>query len=406
MKAGAWFSTVSVALLAQAAPAAAAETSPPLIDLSAHMPAWMKHDVYGSAIWQYVAAFLFVLLALVIKVIVTHLLKKLSAPPAEGEKPRFNHLIISAAMKPLSWLILLGGLSGAVAVLSLPAEPDIGGTVYGILRVLLLSDFIWFLFRLVDVVVVYLSRLAARTESKLDDQLVPMLSKALKVTLLAVCFIWVLQLLGYNVSSLIAGLGIGGLAVALALQDTLSNFFGSIFVFLDKPFAPGDWIKVAGVEGVVEEIGFRSTRIRSWPATVISIPNKTVAGSIIDNWSTMPRRRVYQNIAVTYGSTPAQMEEAIKMIHDLIANDEDVASAATHLVRFNDFTESGLSIMLYYFTKSTGWDAHLASRERINLSVMRILEKLGMKLAVPARTVTLTAEDASSKADTEGRYFG
>jgi MscS family membrane protein len=93
------------------------------------------------------------------------------------------------------------------------------------------------------------------------------------------------------------------------------------------------------------------------------------------------------------------MEKAVEMIRDLIANDEDVAMDATHLVRFNDFTESGLSIMLYYFTKSTGWDAHLASRERINLSIMRILEELGMKLAVPARTVTLTAEDANRAAD-------
>jgi MscS family membrane protein len=368
----------------------------PILDLSSYMPTWMLYRLFGIALWQYVAAFVFVLVGLVAKVVASHLLKKIAERDTGDEKPRFNQLLTAAAMKPFAWLLFLGGIAGAVGSLTLPVQPDVRGTVFGTLRVLLVTDFIWFLFRIVDVIVVYLSRLATRTESTLDDQLVPMLSKALKITLLLLCFVWVLQLLGYNVSSLIAGLGIGGLAVALALQDTLSNFFGSIFVFLDKPFAPGDWIKVGGVEGTVEEIGFRSTRIRSWPKSLISVPNKTVASSVIDNWSKMPLRRVYQNVLVTYDATPAQMDDALAAIKKLIGDEEDV-DKGFYLIRFTDFEESGLNIMLYYFTKSLGWDAHLATKEKINLAIMRILEERGMKLAVPARDVTVSYDDTAAK---------
>jgi MscS family membrane protein len=139
----------------------------------------------------------------------------------------------------------------------------VGAFVLAVLKVLLAADVLWFLFRSVDVGVQCLAKLARRTDSRLDDQLIPLIRKALKITIGIVCFLWVVQLLGFSISSLIAGLGIGGLAVALALQDPLGNFFGSVFLFLDRPFGVGDWIKMDNVEGIVEDIGFRSTRVRT-----------------------------------------------------------------------------------------------------------------------------------------------
>jgi len=292
---------------------------------------------------------------------------------------------------------LLGGLGLAVASLRLPTEPNVRAFAYGTLKVLLAADLVWFLFRIVDVLVAYLARMAKRTDSKLDDQLVPLIRKALKVTIGVVCGVWVVQLLGYSVSSLLAGLGIGGLAVALALQDTLSNFFGSIFIFLDRPFAVGDMVKVGDVEGIVEQIGFRSTRIRTWSATLVIMPNKHMADAKIDNWSKMPKRRVVQTVGVTYETTADRMEQAVAAIRKLLETDEGVDQEFV-IVRFSDFGASSLDITVIYFTKAIAYADHLATKERVNLAIMRALKGLGLSIAFPTRTVYFEGDVAKALA--------
>ena len=210
----------------------------------------------------------------------------------------------------------------------------------------------------------------------------------MKATIGIICFLWVFQLLGYNVSSLLAGLGIGGLAVALALQDTLSNFFGSVFIFLDRPFMVGDWVKIGDVEGIVEDIGFRSTRIRTWLKTLVSIPNKNVANATIDNWSRMPRRRVFQTIGLTYETTADQMEKAVEEIKKIIENDPGVDKNFI-VVKFSEFGDSSLNITVIYFTIDTTLKGHLETKERINLSIMRKLSDLGLSIAFPTMSIYL-----------------
>jgi len=199
------------------------------------------------------------------------------------------------------------------------------------------------------------------------------------------------------VTGLVAGLGVGGLAVALAFQDTLGNFFGSIFILLDRPFAVGDWIKVGDVEGIVEDIGFRSTRIRTFPKTVVSVPNKTVASTTVDNWSKMPKRRVRQTVGVTYETTPEQMEHAVAAIREIVQNDEGVDKEYI-VVRFTEFGDSSLNILVYYFTTAVGFADHAATRERINLAIMRTLENLGLSIAFPTHTVYLEGQAAKNLA--------
>ncbi|MBL7222380.1 MAG: mechanosensitive ion channel family protein [Candidatus Brocadiae bacterium] len=358
------------------------------LDLSDRVPAWTQYEVLGIALWQYGAAFLFILAGLALKKLSGHLFTTKIIPWLKRTPYALDDLIATAASGPGGMLFLLLGLFGAFAVLPLPTSPNVSGFVFGVLKVLIAADVLWFLFRLVDAASDHLVALAGRTESKLDDQLVPVIRKALKATIGIIGFVWVAQLLGYSVSGLIAGLGIGGLAVALALQDTLGNFFGSVFIFLGRPFTVGDWIKMGDVEGIVEDIGFRSTRIRTWPATLVSVPNKTVAAATIDNWSKMPKRRVMQTIGVTYDTTAPQMEEAVAGIRRIIENDEGVDQEFM-LVSFTDFGESSLNILVYYFTASTAWADHLATKQRINLAIMRLLKEMGLSVAFPTRTVHL-----------------
>ena len=145
----------------------------------------------------------------------------------------------------------------------------------------------------------------------------------------------------------------------------------------------------------METIGFRSTRIRTWPGTLLSIPNKTVAAATIDNWSKMPKRRVVQTIGVTYETTPDQMEEAVAGAREIVENDEGVDKEFI-VVRFTDFAESSLSILLYYFTKATAFADHLVTKERINLAVMRMLKAMGLSIAFPTRTVYFEGQIAKN----------
>ncbi len=398
------FAALGVLCLLLPSPAWAAEvTSPPArvsgpeIDLSGYVPSWAQREVMGLALWQFVAAFALIVMGLALKKVADHLFAVHIIPVLKKTRFEFDNLCATAASKPLGYLLLLGGVAGAFGVLTLPTEPDVRGFVFGALKVLVVADLMWFLFRVVDVAVQYLAALAARTESKLDDQLVPVIRKGLKLTVGVVSFVWVVQLLGYSVSSLLAGLGIGGLAVALALQDTLSNFFGSIFIFLDRPFSVGDWIKIGDVEGTVEQVGFRSTRIRTWPATLVSIPNKTMASGTIDNRSKMPKRRVHQTVGVTYETTADQMEQAVRAIRDIITNDDGVDKEFI-VVRFTDFGDSSLNIMLYYFTKAVAFADHLAIKERINLAVMRALRGMGLSIAFPTHTVYFEGQVAENLA--------
>jgi len=366
------------------------------IDLSSYFPAWMQKELMGVSLWQFIAAFLFLLAGMALKKISDHIFEQKLIPLFKKTRVDIDNLFLEAVSKPLGMVLLLGGISGALAILPLPSEPNVSGFAFEVIKIAYALDFLWFLFRLVDIGVKYLARLAERTESRLDEQLVPLVSRSIKFTIGAISFLWLMQLLGYNISSLLAGLGIGGLAVALALQDTLSNFFGSVFIFLDRPFLVGDWIKIGEVEGVVEDVGFRSTRIRTWFATLVAIPNKTIANSTIDNWSKMHKRRVSQIVGVTYETTADQMEKAVAEIKEIVTNDPGVDQQFI-VVRFTDFGASSLNILVYYFTRATAFADHNETKERINLAIMRKLKELKLTIAFP--TMSIYMENTDKKAD-------
>jgi MscS family membrane protein len=365
----------------------------PLLDLADFFPEPLRREVLGVAIWQFVAAFSFILLGFVAKKISDYVLEKKVIAFLRGTRVDFDHMLVEAAGRPAGMLLLILGMFGACAVLSIKEE-----LVSGIFRVCVVADAVWFLFRLVDVASEYLGRLSKRSESTLDDQLVPLLRKTLKVTVALIGAVTAMTAVGINVTGLVAGLGIGGLAVALGLQDTLANFFGSVFIFIDRPFSIGDHIQLGDVEGTVTEVGFRSTRILTFPKTIVTIPNKTVANATIDNVSERPIRRVLQTIGLKYETTADQMEKAVETIRNIVSSDDGVDPEFI-VVKFDEFADFSLNIMVYYFTTATGLVDHKSTKERINLAIMRALDALDLAIAFPTQTVHFEGDIAKRMAD-------
>lgn len=315
-----------------------------------------------------------------------HALTKSIASRTETE---LDDLLLAAAEKPAGWLILVVGLMVTVHVLNPPIDifPLLSLADNGA-RIISIFLGVWFLWRLIDGLNAYFSARASQTETSLDSQLLPFVAKTMKIFLVITAVLVVAQNMGYSVSGLIASLGIGGIAVAMAARDTIANVFGSIMILVDRPFSIGDWIKTSSFEGVVEEIGFRSTRIRTFDKTLVNVPNSMLANMVIDNIDARPKRRVKMRIGITYATSPAKMQEAIQGIEKILKYHIGVDQEFS-LVKFDEFEDSSLSIFLYYFTQTTHWEEYLQVRQEVNMEIMSLLESLDLEFAFPTRTVHL-----------------
>ncbi|MBW2263712.1 MAG: mechanosensitive ion channel family protein, partial [Deltaproteobacteria bacterium] len=248
---------------------------------------FMGMQLHGVSMWNYGYAFLAVFGGFMLKWITSLVLRRLSKV-ADKTKIKFDDIVIRALDKPLGWGFVLAGVFAAVVLLPFPEEPvDISRFLVAVCTGAATLIGVWFCLKLIDGFGEYLQAKAAKTESKLDDQIVPIARRSMKVFLVLLGAVLFLQNLGYSVGSLIAGVGISGAAMAFAAKDTLANFFGVLVIFLDKPFQVGDWIEVAGIEGTVEEIGLRITRVRTFANSLITVPNHKFTEGVINNWSQM-----------------------------------------------------------------------------------------------------------------------
>ena len=211
--------------------------------------------------------------------------------------------------------------------------------------------------------------------------------KIVKVLVAGVGLGAMLQVWGINVTALVASLGLGGLAFALAAKDTASNMFGSFALLADKSIRIGEWIKVGGVEGTVEDIGMRTTKIRSFEKSLITVPNQIVSNSPIENFSRRGVRRIKMRIGLTYSTTGEQMNTIVQEIRNMLQNHEKISQKETLLVNFESFGDSALNIFIYTFTSTANWERYLNIREDIHLKIMKIVEDNGSAFAFPSQSI-------------------
>ncbi len=346
-------------------------------------------DFIGQQEW--LAVFVVLLAVLICERVVLFLFKRI-LKLTHKTATQLDDKVIGKSSRPIGNFILLFGIYVIVQIFRLPKTPvDIKAVLLTATKIAVVLNTIWLFLRLTDILGNYLFTKVVKTSSRLDDQLVPIFQKTVKIFLYILGCIYIIQTLGYSISGVVAGLGIGGIAVAMASKDALANLFGSIMIISDRPFKVGDWIKVGDDEGIVEQIGFRSTRIRTFPKTQVTVPNAVIANSSINNFSRMPKRRVKMSVGVTYETTADQMEKLVENIRDLLKNHADVDSDFI-MVNFTDFGTSSLDILVYYFTGTTEWARHLQVRQAVNLAIMRLIEESGLSIAFPSRTVYLKSE--------------
>lgn len=348
------------------------------------LPEWTETEWIGIAIWQYAAIFLWILVGLILRRVFEFVLDNYIRRLTTRTKFQWDDDLLDGVERPVGFIFLMVFFALTYTNLRLPVTVNL--YMSSILEIAISVGVVWVFYNLSGVFAKYLTVITNRTENKLDDQLVPLIRKSLRFFVVTMGVILILQNNGYNVASLIAGLGIGGLAVALAARDTLANFFGSITIFLDRPFRIGDWVKIGNVEGIVEEVGFRSTRVRTFYNSLVSVPNSNVSTSDIDNYGMREYRRLKTVLNLTYSTSPQQMEAFVEGIKAIVKANKNFRQDF-YEVHFNSFGSHSLDVLVYIFFKVPDWSTELQQRHNFLLEVLRLSKELGVEFAFPTQTL-------------------
>ncbi|MEM6820797.1 MAG: mechanosensitive ion channel family protein [Verrucomicrobiota bacterium] len=346
-------------------------------------PTWAKQTFLSIAYWQWIGLFVFILLGLTMRLLARlggNMLHRMT----QHTDTDWDDLLIESMISPVSLLVASGIWYLSLFVLQFEGIPF--KVLNVIIQITLTVSLIWVFYSLAHVFSAYLMHLAKKTKTGLDDQIVRLISRTLKVFVIIMGIMLGIQNLGVNVFSLLAGMGIVGLAVAMAAKDSLSNFFASVIIMLDRPFQIGDWIIVGDKDGTVEDIGFRSTKIRTFYNSVVSIPNSEIANTGVDNMGLRKYRRVKTFLGVTYDTPAEKIEAFLEGIKNIIKANPNTRKDYFHVV-FNQFGPSSLDIMLYFFLKVPDWSNELVERQNVFLEIVRLAEDLGVEFAFPTQTL-------------------
>ncbi|AFY02297.1 hypothetical protein Bdt_2615 [Bdellovibrio bacteriovorus str. Tiberius] len=347
----------------------------------------LKSTTFVMPNWKWAFLALAITVGILIRPVFHLILKELKKHnPITKKYPRtfWGYFLRTDTDRPLAWIlvILLWFAAGDAAELTGKFASYYEHFMRGLIAIFIIR----LVYYAVDAACSVLADYTSKTPSTFDDQLVPFASKALKIFVVVMGFLIVLQSFGLNVMSLLAGLGLGGLALALAAQDTAANLFGSITILFDRPFQVGDWVKIKDMEGTVEEIGFRSTRVRTFYNSLITIPNAMMAKETVDNMGVRPARRVRQVLGLVYETAPETIENFCDRVRYYIKSDEKVI-ADTVTVHFNNYNASSLDVLVNFHLKVYTGPEELQHQQRIFIEILKIAADMNVSFAYPTQTV-------------------
>lgn len=294
----------------------------------------------------------------------------------------------SAFFKPLKVFFIILGIYLAIVFLRIPLQ--INNQV---------MDVVTKIFKIISVIEIALGlansfttksilgrKMRKSLSKKMDDTMFDFVLKITRVLIYVIAIFLVLAILEINLTGLIAGLGLGGVIVTLAAQDTAKNLFGGLVIFIDKPFSVGDWIQMDSYEGTIEDITFRTTRIRTFENALVNVPNAIIADASVTNWSKMEKRRYKTNLCVEL-DTPLEKLELLKTKIEKMLQERESVYDDSIIVRFDQITDNGINVLIYTYTNSVDYTSYLKEVEDINIKIMKILREEQIELAYDTKTV-------------------
>lgn len=369
------------------------------------LPPFLNYEILGNTVSQYALAMLILLAGAALRRLLSRLLStvlfRLTKRYTVGVSEQELHDLL---IQPLSVLLFLVTIYLAFGVLRYPMPPNAVPGVEPWPKVVLLRVFLlgfiatvtWVVLRLVDFALLVVRRRSELRETtsanRLDNQFLPFAKDLLKVLIIIIGGMVILgEVFGVNVTALIGGLGIGGLAVAFAAKESLENLIASFTIFLDQPFGVGDLVTASDVSGTVEKIGFRSTRLRTAEKSYVTVPNKSMIDKPLDNLSLRTSRRVGFTLVFDQKTTSAQLHAIIA--DAIAAMQQHVLVAQEVQMKFNALTPAGKEVTVQYFVETTSYDEYLDAKEDLNYRIVEVVERHGGLFAgAPAQVVATPAK--------------
>ena len=353
------------------------------------IPVSGRKKLFNIELWQYVGLLLILVIAYVIFLIVKRIaffvLSKIQHQITKNTNFEVKR-VLKKLTRPISLLVAVAFIDKVFP--SLQFSLDINTWFFLALNIAKTVFWIYVFLKLVQVIMRVYSEFTERTHSRLDDQLVPILHNFFTGVVLILGLFKLLNLFGVDTTTLIAGATIGGLAFALASQDTVKNLIGTIMIFLDKPFHIDDWIEAGEFKGTVEQVGFRSTRVRAADTSVYQIPNSRLSEIVINNKGLRLYRRYNTKLGLRYDTPPQLIEAFVKGVREIIIAHPETRSDSYN-VEFTGFGDSALLIMVNVYFKSLAWGVEQSSKHRLHIAIVKLAKELGVDFAFPSTTVTI-----------------
>lgn len=361
-------------------------------------PALKGSTNLGLEHWQWIGIFVVILVGIVLDRVARTILRviwhRIERRAADTPDQTSDTETLDKAVRPFGLLAASGVWYFALTIGLLPPTPTIALLVA--VKVIWITGLVWGGFKITDLVTEWLATQAGKTETKFDDLLIPLIKRTAKVFITAIGLIYLASAFSIEILPLLTGLGIGGLAVAFAAKDTIENFFGSVAVILDRPFEIGDWIYVNDVEGTVEDLGFRSTRVRTFYNSLVTVPNATLVRAKVDNYGRRRYRRFKTMINVTYDTPPEKIEAFCAGIREIVKLHPYTRKDYYH-IWLNNFGPHSLDILVYMFFECPDWSIELREKHRFMLDVIRLADRMGVEFAFPTQTLHVAQLDPSTE---------
>jgi len=345
---------------------------------------WLfEANYFGNSLYQIGLFFAAIVLSVVIGKTVYYLIKTKARQAAKKSKTRIDDLLLQTVEKPLIFFLIIIGLGFGARFLSIPVE--LLSLVQTISNILITIGAAWIAINLADAIIkLYLMPLVEATDSKLDDQLIPLVSRTIKLLIVALALMIIFSSFGYDLTAVLAGLGIGGLAIAFAAQETISDMFGGLNIFVSKPFMIGDWVDIEGTVGQVEKVSVRHTTIRNLDKRKVIFPNSKISKGIIVNISSAPARKIMMDLGLTYETPANKVKKAIEIVKGIIDKHPDCEKDPEPVVQLSEFKDSSLNLLVIYYADNGKW---FGARHEINMAIKEAFDKAKIDFAYPTQMI-------------------